>query len=227
MSAGQKSPIFEPCAAYFQNFVAPLRGRSSASNTDCSTRRSTPSIPKPLRSTYGHIESELSYAYLHAVASKAGMACSVANRHEDNNGVDARLKAWGPFQGGGYLTEVDIKVQLKATIGTPASDGYGFSYFMSGVSRYNDCRTQSVAVARILVVLFLPKNAQEWLDHSEDQLALRKCAYWQSLRGAPATTNTSGATIYLPKVQTFGPQALTDIATRLSRHEFPEYPVAE
>lgn len=46
------------------------------------------------------------------------------------------------------------------------------------------------------------------------------------LSGAPATTNASGATIYLPKVQKFGPQALTEIATRLSRREFPQYPVA-
>lgn len=61
-----------------------------------------------------NIESELSYAYLHAVASKAGMACSGGNRHEDNNGIDATLTAWGPFNNGGYLTEVDIKVQLKA-----------------------------------------------------------------------------------------------------------------
>ena len=66
-----------------------------------------------------NIESELSYAYLHAVASKAGMACSQGSRHEDNNGIDASLTAWGPFADGGYLTEVNIKVQLKATVYLP------------------------------------------------------------------------------------------------------------
>ena len=171
-----------------------------------------------------NIESELSYAYLHAVASKAGMACSVGGRHEDNNGVDATLTAWGPFTNGGYLTEVDIKVQLKATIATPADDGTNLSYFLSGVNRYNDLRTETVDIARILVVLFLPKDAQNWLNHSEQELSLRKCAYWQSLRGAPATTNGSGATIYLPKIQMFTPQSLMDIATRLSRRDFPRYP---
>ncbi len=171
-----------------------------------------------------NIESELSYAYLHAVASKAGMACNVAGRHEDNNGVDATLTAWGPFTNGGYLTEVDIKVQLKATIATPADDGTNLSYFLSGVNRYNDLRTETVDVARILVVLFLPADAQNWLGHSENELALRRCAYWQSLRGAPATTNGTGATVYLPKVQMFTPQALTDLATRLSLRDFPRYP---
>ena len=171
-----------------------------------------------------NIESELSYAYLHAVASKAGMACSVGSRHEDNNGVDATLTAWSPFNNGGYLTEVDIKVQLKSTIAVPADDGTSLSYFLSGVNRYNDLRTATVDAARILVVLFLPADAQEWLNHSEGELALRKCAYWQSLRGAPATTNGSGATVYLPKVQMFTPQGLTDLATRLSRRDFPLYP---
>lgn len=171
-----------------------------------------------------NIESELSYAYLHAVASHAGVACSVGSRHEDNNGIDATLTAWGPFANGGYLTEVTIKVQLKATIAVPADDGIAFSYFLNGVNRYDDLRTETVSSARILIVLFLPADAQEWLNHSADQLALRRCAYWQSLRGAPQTSNRSGATVKLPKNQMFNAQALNDLATRLSRPDFPRYP---
>ncbi len=171
-----------------------------------------------------NIESELSYAYLHAVASHAGIACSVGSRHEDNNGIDATLTAWGPFPNGGYLTEVTIKVQLKATIAEPADDGENLSYFLQGVSRYDDLRTDAVANARILVVLFLPAEAQEWLNHSPEQLVLRRCAYWQSLRCAPKTANSSGATVKLPKAQVFNPQALNDLAAQLSRREFPLYP---
>lgn len=40
---------------------------------------------KPLTSE--NIESELSYAYLHAVASHAGASCEATGRHEDNCGV--------------------------------------------------------------------------------------------------------------------------------------------
>ena len=171
-----------------------------------------------------NIESELSYAYLHAVASHAGMACSVGSRHEDNNGIDATLTAWGPFTNGGYLTEVTIKVQLKATVAVPADDGTSLSYFLRGVSRYDDLRVESVANARILVVLFLPANAPEWLTHSHEQLALRRCAYWQSLRGAPETSNGSGVTVKLPKSQMFNAQSLGDLAVRLSKQDFPCYP---
>ena len=170
-----------------------------------------------------NIESELSYAYLHAVASHAGMSCSVSNRHADNNGVDAIVTAWAPFDNGGYLTEVDIKVQLKATISVPADNGTHLSYFLDGVSRYDDLRTATVDVARILVVLFLPADAANWLAQSEDELALRRCGYWVSLRGAVAANTGSGATVYLPKAQIFSPAALKALASRLSRRDFPIY----
>lgn len=166
-----------------------------------------------------NIESELSYAYLHAVASKAGMACRQAGRHEDNNGIDAGLTAWAPFENGGYLEEIDIKVQLKATVRVPSDDGTHLSYFLRGVSRYDDLRADTVQVARILVVLFLPEDIESWLGHTEDQLALRRCGYWVSLRGAGPATAGSGATVYLPKAQIFSPDSLRQLASQLSRGE--------
>lgn len=171
-----------------------------------------------------NIESELSYAYLHAVASHAGMACSVSGKHEDNNGIDATVTAWGPFESGGYLSEVTMKVQLKATIAAPAEGESGLSYFLKGVTRYDDLRTETVSIARILVVLFLPPDAEGWLVHSPEQLALRRCAYWQSLRGAPPTSNGGGVTVNLPFSQEFNAQALKKLAARLSIPNFPRYP---
>lgn len=105
-----------------------------------------------------NIESDLSYAYLHAVAAHAGMACSVGNMHEDHNGIDATVTAWGPFEGGGYRSEVTLNVQLKATTSVPSDDGSNFTYFLKGVARYDDLRTETVAIPRILVVLFMPSE---------------------------------------------------------------------
>jgi hypothetical protein len=76
-----------------------------------------------------NVESELSYAYLYAVASAAGAACSVTTRHEDNSGVDAKIVGWGPFPNGGYRHEVDLKVQLKATTATPSTVSECLFYF--------------------------------------------------------------------------------------------------
>jgi hypothetical protein len=138
--------------------------------------------------TQNDIESEISYAYLHAVASHAGAGCSSANRASDGNGIDAIITGWGPFPGGGYLQEIDIKVQLKATVGIPVQKNAFLSYTLNGISRYNDLRSSSLATHRILVVLFLPPDPSDWLSISENELILKKCAYWVSLRGAVAST---------------------------------------
>ncbi|MBX9784506.1 MAG: DUF4365 domain-containing protein [Chitinophagaceae bacterium] len=173
--------------------------------------------------TNNDIESELSYAYLHAVTSKVGASCSIANRSLDGNGIDASITGWGPFLGGGYLEEVTVHVQLKATITVPVEQNGHLSYFLSETRRYDDLKADTVSVPRILVVMFLPANAAEWLTISPNELIMKKCAYWTSLRGSRASTNKTGETVYLPKAQILDPNNLTDIFTRLSRNEILTY----
>ena len=170
-----------------------------------------------------NIESELSYAYLHAVASKAGVCCEVAGRHEDNAGVDARLVGWGPFPNGGWREEVDIKIQLKATVKEPAVVGDTLSYSLSGISRYDDLRSETVATPRILVVLFLPKDSVNWITHNDEGLSLHKCAHWVSLRGAKPSDNKTAQTVYLPKAQRFDADGLMNLMASLSRNDIPTY----
>ncbi len=172
------------------------------------------------------IEAELSYAYLHAVATQAQFECKVSQRHSDNRGIDAQLTAWAPFKDGGYQTEVALNVQLKATVKEPATpDGHFLSYFFRGLDRYDDLRMATIAIPRILVVLFLPPDRDQWLTVTPDELILRKCAYWQSLRGAPKVTGRTGITVYLPKTQLFTADALRSLATELSHNRVPEYQV--
>lgn len=176
---------------------------------------------KPL--TTNNIEAELSYAYLHAVASKAGVGCKLGSRHDDNAGIDAELTGWGPFPNGGYLTEIDIKVQLKATVKTPVPKGEYWPYFLNGISRYDDLRKETLSTHRILVVLFLPENEADWLGLDDEALILRKCAYWVSLRGAKSSSNSSGQIIYLPKSQRFDPEGLLALMAQLSHNKVPTY----
>lgn len=177
-------------------------------------------IVRPLSSN--DIESELSYAYLHAVASKAGVGCKIGTRHDDNAGIDAELTGWGPFNG--YRQEIDIKVQLKATVKPPQEhEGKFLSYCLNGISRYDDLRNETVSTPRILVVLFLPANSDEWLTLDDESLVLRKCSYWVSLRGASQSSNTSSQTVYLPKSQRFDPDGLLALMEELSHNRIPKY----
>ncbi|RVK93386.1 DUF4365 domain-containing protein [Sinorhizobium meliloti] len=173
--------------------------------------------------TSQNIESELSYAYIHTIASRAGMSCKVAGRHDDNAGVDAEITGWGPFPGGGFIDEVDLKVQLKATVKQPPVVGDCFSYNFKGIKQYDDLRKETTAAPRILVVLFLPAQEEEWIAHSEGALLLRKCAYWVSLRGAKASSNETSQTVYIPKKQRFDVKGLRDLMASISRNEPPYY----
>ena len=173
--------------------------------------------------TNNDIESELSYAYLHAVASKVGASCSIANRSLDGNGIDASITGWGPFPGGGYLEEVTVHIQLKATKNAPVEQNGHLSYFLSETRRYNDLKADTVSVPRILVVMFLPANSADWLTISPSELIMKKCAYWTSLRGAGPSTNKTGETVYLPTSQILDPNNLINIFAKLSRNEILTY----
>jgi hypothetical protein len=173
--------------------------------------------------TDNDIESELSYAYLHAVAARAGMECQVTARHSDNKGVDARVRAWGPFNNGGYLSEVNIDVQLKATTQAFGSAENFLRFEIQGIERFDRLRDQTVEIVRLLVVLFLPKDKAEWLSWSPEELIVRQCAYWICLRGMPETGNRKSITIKIPRANALTPDALAALAAGISRNERPGY----
>lgn len=168
------------------------------------------------------IESELSYAYLHAVAARAGMACTITGRHEDNRGVDARIVAWFRDL---PLREVDLKIQLKATVAQPVEKAGFLSFKLDKIRRYDDLRTEGVANPRILAVLFLPADSRNWLKHSAEELILRRCAYWVSLRGAPESANRDSVTVYIPSQQVLDPAGLDGLLRRIARMDVPRYEI--
>ena len=168
------------------------------------------------------IESELSYAYLHAVASKIGVGCHISNRHEDNRGIDTQLTCWQKFDGC-YKEEIDLKIQLKATIKVPTEKSSHFSYFFDGVKQYDFLREKTRNQHRILIVLFLPESKNQWLNVTQEELILKKCAYWVSLRGASESQNATGQTIYLPKEQILTPDSLLGVFEKIALNQSLDY----
>lgn len=166
-----------------------------------------------------NIEAELSYAYLHAIATRGGFACSDTNRHLDDAGVDAQVQEDGrQLAADSVHTSFTLHVQLKATRLTPVEQSGRFSFNLK-VGQYNRLRETRLAAPRIMVVLFLPVDPSEWLRHSEDSLIAKRCAYWVSLRGAPPSPNETTQTVYIPRNQVLSVDALTAIMTRCSRDE--------
>jgi len=85
------------------------------------------------------------------------------------------------------------------------------------ISQQKEQRLLDFAIPRILIVLVLPENLADWLQQSEEELCLRYCAYWVSLRGMSETQNTTTVTISLPRSNQFTATALQSIMQRIGQ----------
>lgn len=163
------------------------------------------------------VKENLSEAYLMLVASINGF--SPERRRRDNDGVDVEVLHNGKLDTTCTRIEGKISVQLKATVNwTPNIDDATISYALD-VKNYNDLRATELVVPRILVLLCLPQEEHDWLGITEDILTLKKCAYWYSLRGMPATTNTQTVTLRIPSGNLLTKDALRELMLKAQREE--------
>jgi hypothetical protein len=133
------------------------------------------------------VAEAISAAYAHAIAAASGYV--VALRHFDRDGIDITFEA-------GDAMRPKIDAQLKATINLGAPVNGAFRYPCP--KRNYDLLRVATQTPRILIVLDLPPDRHDWLATSEDQLVLRRVAYWTSLRDAAESDNSTSVTIDIP-----------------------------
>lgn len=167
--------------------------------------------------TENDIESELSYAYLHAVASRAGCECRPTGRLSDNAGVDAVVRVKERFASDSLMCFFSVDVQLKATRKPPTMNKGRYSVWLKD-KNYNELRSSESPISPLLIVLFLPADSAQWLACSDDALIAKRAAYWQCLYEAPGGSPT-GQTVYIPTTNLFTPDSLRILLTRFSRGE--------
>jgi hypothetical protein len=154
-------------------------------------------------------KEQFCYAFVQAVAAVAGFAHYLMSVDDDSVDigfarrgargttraprVEAQLKCWGQ----GALTR-DVGFPLKR-------------------KNYDDLRAADLAVPRILIVLSVPENLAEWLHQDHDQMLVRHCARWASLRGMPPTDNQKSVTVTLLAKQLFTPDALVTLMDRIEQ----------
>jgi hypothetical protein len=173
--------------------------------------------------TFNDREAELSYAYLHAVASHCGFSCSYSNRLEDGRGIDARVGASVKPDPNSILEDFDIEVQLKSTINDLIIKDNKIAYPFHGIKQYNKLRSENNGGSKFLFVMLLPKDSEDWLSISNEQLTLKKAVYWISLRGAPETQNETSQTIYIPTCNILDVQGLKNLMIKVSKMEIIKY----
>lgn len=149
-------------------------------------------------------------AFLLAVAGVAG--CAVSLRRPDDDSIDWTLSSR-------LSRRPKLDVQMKTTI-NENSDGEVIHYPLKR-KNYDDLTIVDLLSPRILVLVTLPRDIQEWLSLSPEQLVLRRCGYWLSLAGWPASDNQNTVTVTVPRANLFTVEALCSMMQRINEEGLP------
>lgn len=128
----------------------------------------------------------MSFAYISAVGTGAGFDVRYPRR--DRGSIDGTIHSEDP-------PFAEFQFQAKSTSVERLSDGA--IRFPLPVGNQRDLAVRST-VPRILIVMLLPADESEWLAQSEDELCMRKCAYWTTLEGQDPSENRSTITVRIP-----------------------------
>ena len=162
-------------------------------------------------------KSELSYAYVHAVAAVAGFSCEATRI--DRASIDVKIQAHGrvvPDERA--FASASIYIQLKATSTVVLSAGASKFSFPLPIKNYNDLRART-QVPHLLVVLLMPKSKKKWLEGDEHGLTTRHCAYWRSLRDEPAVNNSKRRNVLIQLKNRFDPDVLRQMMIMSAREQ--------
>ena len=142
------------------------------------------------------IQERLSWAYVRAVVYRAGFRVSIPE--VDDHGIDGTIESYDSG-----VNRVDF--QLKSS--TDYEVGDGEVIYDLRVENYNRL-TADDGLPRALILYTMPSDDSLWLSQSEDELCLRKCAYWVSLMGRARSTNASTQRVRLPMSNVFNEDGL-------------------
>lgn len=153
--------------------------------------------------SHNDIKEQLSLAYVHAVAARAGFA--VEKTTVDRDSIDVQIRSRGRLTETATIHSPYLDLQLKAHVLDPLpSERFHFDL---PIKNYRDL-TARCATPRILVVFVMPEADAEWLACSEDALVLKRSAYWVSLFGRQLSENAATQRVWLPRAQVFDPESL-------------------
>ena len=155
------------------------------------------------------IKEGLSKSYLRAVANVAGYKVQFL---EDDFGIDAIMSSVEERPTGRISSGVNLEIQLKSTTLASVQETESHYAYELKNKNYNDLVQPGLLTPRILVLLILPNEKEDWLTHSVEMLILRNCAYWTYLAGKPGKPiEDSTTTIHINRTRTFCPNSLKEI----------------
>ncbi len=156
----------------------------------------------------GQRKEQFSHASVRAVAAVAGFSAAIPEVDDDS--ADLSLSGRSAE---GLPLRPRIDLQLKCT----SEDLIRGDQVVYPLKRKNcyELMITDFLVPRLLVVVHVPESDEEWLRHSEEELAIRRCGYWVSLMGHAETTNRTTISIRLPRANLLDVAALRGLCIAL------------
>lgn len=114
-----------------------------------------------------------SYAYIQAVASVAGYSVCPKPRPMDNAGIDLTIEAPGEV---GEVLFPKIDVQVKCTADENIRNKACVKFPLP-VRNYEILINPKAIDPLILIVILVPKDLNDWLKISEEDILMKKCGY--------------------------------------------------
>jgi hypothetical protein len=150
-------------------------------------------------------------SYVRGVAAAAG--CVIVGKPEIDEGVDVMLSHFADI----HLKDkfAYLQIQMKATTDGLVEEGQFIKTTLRN-DRYNLFRNDEPSIHRIVVILHIPEDQQDWLRVGEAALLLHHHAYWVSIEGRPAST-AERVTVKAPTNQIFDDIALCGIMERIGQ----------
>ena len=142
------------------------------------------------------IQEQLSWVYVRAVVFRSGYRLNLPV--VDDHGIDGTVESYSSG-----INRVDF--QLKAT--TNYEVRQDSAIYDLRVENYNQL-VQEDDLPRVLVLFLMPDDPSQWLTQTDEELCLRKSAYWVSLMGLPKSPNTSTVRVSVPLTNRFDQDGL-------------------
>ena len=162
----------------------------------------------------GQQKEQFSFAYVRAIAATAGF--SVSEPSVDDDSIDLVIAS---REVSSIHSRPRLELQVKCTAGEVLTDDH-FKYPLKR-KNYDDLRDPNVCIPRILVVVRVPNALDEWAVATDEELALRRCGYWCSLRGMDYSENATRVSVSVPRNHRFTVEGLRAIMDCILQGEQP------
>jgi len=159
-----------------------------------------------------HRKEKLSDAYVRAIAAVGGYTISFPE--PDLDSVDITINKPYDKNPDVMYRRAKLDIQLKSTSVIHTDKNNNIVFDLS-LKNYNDLRERTFA-PRILVVLQLPKNIEEWLTQEYHQyLSIQNCGYYLSLKGMCDVPNSDTVRVKIPKENVFSINTLNELMNKI------------